>query len=162
MGAPHIIIYKSKVSSSEYIRRLFAIFMTDNWVWFVIPVVAIAGLSFLNPKFIIVALMVVFIVIPMVLSLLYFNYALNNEARISIIEKGIELKVEGIFFKPLQDNMKACCYTWEYFKRAKFYQWGVVLQPAKQYRILILPSNAFENEKQRSECIAFIKHNLLQ
>ena len=162
MSASHIIIYNSKVSSSEYIKRLFTIFMSDNWAWFVFPVVAIASLSVLNLKFIIVALMVVFIVIPMVLSLLYFNYALSNEALITITEKYVELKVEGITFKPLQDNSKSCNYEWDYFNKAKFYPWGIVLQPEKRYRILILPSSAFENEKQRSECIAFIKHNLLQ
>lgn len=142
-------------------KRLFTIFMTDNWAWFVVPIVALAGLSVLNTNFIIVALMVVFIVVPMVLSLLYFNYALTDEARISISEKNIELIVEGIVFNLLQDNAKPHFYKWEDFRNVRLFQWGIALQPAKRYRLLMIPAAAFENEKQCTECIAFIKEKIL-
>lgn len=160
MSAAHINIYNCKISSSEYIKRLFAIFMADNWAWFVVPTVVLAGLSALNIKFIILALMFVFIVVPMVLSLLYFNYALTDEARISISDKNIELNVEGIVFNLLQDNVKPYCNKWESLKNVRFSQWGIALQPAKRYRLIMIPASAFENEKQCTQCVAFIKEKI--
>ena len=82
-------------------------FLADNWLWMVLPV-AICGLLaiFIDVRFIIVALMVLFVILPMVLSLLYFYYGLSVEARWSIMEKTATIDGTGITLDFTDERMK--------------------------------------------------------
>ena len=69
-------------------RRLSGIFLADNWLWMVLPVALCGVLAvWIDVRFVIVALMVLFVVLPMLLALLYFYYGFSPEARWSIMEK---------------------------------------------------------------------------
>ena len=151
-----------KVTSGDYVKRLFSAYMARHWVWFALPVLILIGLSIVNIKFIIVALMVLFIIIPMALSFIYFNYALTDEARLSITEKELKVTVEGLYIKILNDSGKEYFYYWEEFYGCKIGEWGIALQHKGSYRFLMIPATAFNDEKQRTACIAFIKRKLLR
>ena len=75
------------VPSGLYMRRLCLLFIADYWLWLVLPVALCAVLAlWVDVRFVIVAMMVLFIILPMVLALLYFYYGLSPEARWSIMD----------------------------------------------------------------------------
>ena len=155
-------IENCKVTSGDYVKRLFSAYMSRHWWWFVLPVLILLGLSIVNIKFIIVALMVLFIIIPMALSLIYFNYALTDEARLSITEKELKVTDEGISIKSLNDSEQEYFLYWKEFYGYEIGGWGIALQHKGWYRFLMIPATAFNDEKQRTACIAFIKRELLR
>jgi len=100
-------IENCSVTSGVYIRQLCTMFLTDNWLWMVAPVAVCAILAiWLDVRFIIVALMVLFIVMPMILSLLYLYYGLSPEARWSIMEKTTTIDRDGITLSFADERMK--------------------------------------------------------
>lgn len=82
-------------------------FLADNWLWMVLPVALCGALAiFIDVRFIIVALMVLFVILPMVLALLYFYYGLSPEARWSIMEKTATIDGSGIMLDFTDERMK--------------------------------------------------------
>ena len=82
-------------------------FLADNWLWMVLPV-AVCGILaiFIDVRFVIVAMMVLFIVLPMVLALLFFYYGLSPEARWSIMEKSVHIDENAITLDFTDERMK--------------------------------------------------------
>lgn len=71
------------------------------------PVALCAVLAmWIDMRFVIVALMVLFIVLPMILSLLYIYYGLSPEARWSIMEKTVTVDEHGITLDFTDERMK--------------------------------------------------------
>ena len=88
-------------------RHLCSMFMADNWLWMVLPVAVCGMLAiFIDVRFIIVAMMILFVVMPMLLALLYFYYGLSPEARWSIIEKTATIDDSGITLDFADNRMK--------------------------------------------------------
>ena len=107
-------IESCSISSSTYMRHLCAMFLADNWLWMAAPIAVCAILAlWIDVRFIIVALMVLFIVLPMILSLLFFYYGLSPEARWSIMEKTTTLDQEGMTLTFTDDRMKKHAIRWD-------------------------------------------------
>lgn len=88
-------------------RQLCYMFLADNWLWMALPVAVCAMLAiFIDVRFVIVAMMVLFIVLPMVLALLFFYYGLSPEARWSIMEKSLDVDENGITLDFTDERMK--------------------------------------------------------
>jgi hypothetical protein len=76
-------------------------------VWLALPVATCAVLAiWVDVRFVIVAMMALFIVLPMILALLYFYYGLSQEARWSIMEKAVILDDKGITLEFTDERMK--------------------------------------------------------
>ena len=88
-------------------RQLCYMFLADNWLWMALPVAVCGMLAiFIDVRFVIVAMMVLFIVLPMVLALLFFYYGLSPEARWSIMEKSLDVDENGITLDFTDERMK--------------------------------------------------------
>ena len=95
------------VTSGCYMKHLCSMFLADNWLWMVLPVAVCGMLAiFIDVRFIIVALMILFVVLPMLLALLYFYYGLSPEARWSIMEKTATIDDSGITLDFADERMK--------------------------------------------------------
>ena len=95
------------VTAGSYMRELCLMFLADNWLWLVLPVAVCAMLAiWVDVRFAIVAMMVLFIVLPMVLALLYFYYGLSQEARWSIMDKSLTIDDAGITLEFTDERMK--------------------------------------------------------
>ena len=82
-------------------------FLADNWLWMVLPIAVCGMLAiFIDVRFIIVALMILFVVLPMLLALLYFYYGLSPEARWSIMEKTATIDDSAITLDFVDERMK--------------------------------------------------------
>ena len=89
-------------------------FLADNWLWMVLPIAICAILAFfVDVRFIIVGMMILFIVMPMVLALLYFYYGFSPEARWSIMEKTLTIGNEGITLTFTDERMKKHAIGWD-------------------------------------------------
>ena len=95
------------VTAGSYMRELCLMFLADNWLWLVLPVAVCVVLAiWVDVRFAIVAMMVLFIVLPMVLALLYFYYGLSPEARWSIMDKSLTIGDAGITLEFTDERMK--------------------------------------------------------
>lgn len=107
-------IENCSVSSGTYMRHLCAMFLADNWLWMVAPVAVCALMAvWIDIRFVIVAMMVLFIVLPMVLALLFFYYGLSPEARWSIMEKSMTIDSTGMTLSFLDERMKTHVINWD-------------------------------------------------
>lgn len=107
-------IEKNSVTSGSYMKQLCFMFLSDYWFWMILPVAVCGMLAyFIDVRFVIVALMVLFIVLPMVLSLLYFYYGLSPEARWSIMEKTADIDDKGITLNFTDERMKKHVIPWD-------------------------------------------------
>lgn len=109
-----ITIENCSVTAGTYMKRLCLMFLADNWLWMVLPVAICAVAAvFVDVRFIIVALMVLFVVLPMILALLYFYYGLCPEARWSIMEKSALVDEAGMTLSFTDTRMKKHAINWD-------------------------------------------------
>ncbi len=102
-----MVIEGVSVTSGTYMRHLCLMFLADNWLWMVLPVALCGVLAvWIDVRFVIVALMVLFVVLPMVLALLYFYYGFSPEARWSIMEKSVTITGVDITMDFTHERMK--------------------------------------------------------
>ena len=132
------------VTSGAYMRHLCAMFLADNWLWMLAPV-AVCGILavWVDVRFVIVAMMVLFIVLPMVLALLYFYYGLSPEARWSIIEKTVTLNEEGMTLDFVDERMKKHVIRWDDVRYIieKDDVVSLMLAGGRRYTCLMLPAS---------------------
>jgi hypothetical protein len=121
-------------------------FLADSWLWLILPV-AVCGILaiFIDVRFVIVAMMVLFIVLPMILALLYFYYGLSPEARWSIMEKTAVINDEGITLNFVDERMRTHVIRWNDV-RSIIEEEDVLLLMlrGKRYTCLMLPSSAID------------------
>lgn len=95
------------VSAGFYMRHLGALFLADNWFYMLAPLALCAVLAvWIDVRFVIVAMMVLFMVIPLLLVMLYFYYGLSPEARWSIMEKEISIDNQCLTLSFVDERMK--------------------------------------------------------
>lgn len=127
-------------------RHLCLLFLADNWLWMVLPVALCAILAaWIDVRFIIVALMVLFIAMPMILSLLYFYYGFSPEARWSIMEKDVDINNEGATMTFTDPRMKTHAIRWDDVREIIIKNDALLLMlNGKRYTCLMLPSSAVD------------------
>ena len=102
------------VTAGCYMKKLCGLFFADNWLWMLAPVAVCAVLAvWIDVRFVILALMVLFIVLPMILSLLYFYYGFSPEARWSIMEKQADVAPDGLTLSFTDERMKKHAIRWD-------------------------------------------------
>lgn len=90
-------------------------FLRHQWLWLVLPLLLCVGLAITihDVRWAIVGLMILFIVIPMLLALAYFNYALSMEARWSLLEKAITVREDGLLLQFTDERMHDHLIRWD-------------------------------------------------
>ena len=82
MNKTHIETFSYQLSPQYYFNRLLKIWLHNNWGWLLSFFLLLVGLSIQNPLFIYVGLIILFLVFPMIISYLWFAYALHPDCRI--------------------------------------------------------------------------------
>lgn len=147
------------ITTSEYSRLLFSIFWSDNWFWFVLPVVLFAALGLLDWRYFVVALMTVLVVIPMVMALIYFNYMLTVETRWSIVEKTVSAGSGGLLlnFGQGKNTLVGWKMTSGVYVKGSYV---IVKLNVRRYQYLVFPRAAFVTP-QDFQCFArLVSENL--
>lgn len=95
-------------SPAVYIRCLLGMWFKRYGVWVVLPVIICAVLGAVaDIRWFIAAMMIVFLLTPMLLAYLYFYYMLTPEARRAIMPMQLALHADGaldITYQPLPDS----------------------------------------------------------
>ena len=135
-----------QVSSGAYMRHLSLMFLSDNWLWMVAPVAVCGVLAvWFDVRFVIVALMVLFVVLPMILALLYFYYGFSPEARWSIMEKTACLDADGITLHFTDERMKTHVIPWGDVRYIIEKDDALMLMlRGKRYTCLMLPASVVD------------------
>ena len=139
-------IEQCSIPSGTYMRHLCLMFLADNWLWMVAPVAVCAVLAvWIDVRFVIVALMVLFVALPMLLSLLYFYYGFSPEARWSIMEKSVMLDDKAITLDFTDKRMKTHVIGWDDVRYIieKDDAWLLMLN-GKRYTCLMLPASIID------------------
>lgn len=132
------------VSAGFYMRHLGALFLTDNWFYMVAPLALCAVLAiWIDVRFVIVAMMVLFMVIPLLLAMLYFYYGLSPEARRSIMEKAVAIDNQSMTLSFVDERMKKHVIRRDDVRQIieKDDAFLVMLR-GKRYTCLMLPASA--------------------
>ena len=139
-------IENCSISASHYMRQLCSMFVADNWLWMVLPLALCAILAFfIDVRFVIVAMMVLFIVMPLVLAMLYFYYGLSPEARWSIMEKELTIDKEGITLTFTDERMKKHIIAWDnVLDIVEKDDVCLLMLRGKRYTCLMLPASAVD------------------
>lgn len=133
------------ITASEYSKLLFSIFWSNNWFWFVLPVVLFAALGMLDWRYFVVALMALLVVIPMVMALVYFYYMLTVETRWSIVEKTVTASNDGLLLDFGQG--KTALVGWKMVSGVYAKGSYVLVQlNVRRYQYLVLPRGAFAGQ----------------
>lgn len=136
-------IGKCNVTAGEYMRHLCTLFLADNWLWMVLPLAVCGVLAYwIDVRFIIVALMVLFVVMPMILGLIYFYYGFSPEARWSIMEKTATLDDKGLNLFFTDERMKTHAIGWDDVRHIIEKEDVVMLMlKGRRYRCLMFPAS---------------------
>lgn len=122
-------------------------FLADNWLWMVLPVAVCGVLAvWVDVRFIIVALMALFLVLPMILALLYFYYGFSPEARWSIMEKTVDINLDGMVLSFSDARMKKHAIRWDDVRHIIEKDDAVLLMLAggRRYTCLMLPASVVD------------------
>lgn len=79
-------------SSGDYLSVLLSLWIPRYGWTIILPIAICAAVGFVyDPRFLLIALMLLFIVVPMLMSFLYTYYMLTPEARRAVIRKQVEI-----------------------------------------------------------------------
>ena len=133
-----------QVGADTYMRHLCLMFLADNWLWMCLPMAVCAVLAaWIDVRFVIVALMVLFVAMPMVLALLYFYYGFSPLARWSIMEKNALVHDRGITLTFTDTRMKTHVISGDDVREIveKEDVWMIMVN-GNRYNCLMLPASA--------------------
>ena len=139
-----------KLSAGAYMRQLFPLYLKRKWWLFVFVVLPFPVLALWNLNFLYAALMVEFFVIPMMLGLAYFYYAMSEECVSSIRRCCVrigEYGIERVFVDGENAVVSVKKTGWKAFCRCDVSEAGIRLFHADKDVVFdFIPSSAFSDE----------------
>ncbi len=95
-----------KISPTAYLQKVLKAFIADWWPLLALPVLVCASLAVVSVNFLIVALMLVFVAVPMAMALLYIYYVLSLEASWSVADKSVVQRPNGDLLLTFADERR--------------------------------------------------------
>ncbi|MDD6141822.1 MAG: hypothetical protein PUB61_10565 [Bacteroidales bacterium] len=138
-----------QVPASAYMRRLFADWLADRWWTMAAVVLPFVGLSFVDLRFVYVALMAGFIVVPMLLGFVYFYYAFRPIAVSAVRRQAARIDDDGITIVYLNDEqcVGETRYEWAAFDDCTVADGYIRLDfVGARYDFLLVPHESFATE----------------
>lgn len=135
--------------ASTYMRQLFADWLADRWWTVVAVVLPFVALSFVDVRFVYVALMAGFIVVPMLLGFVYFYYAFRPVAVSAVRRQLARIDDAGITVVFLNDDL--CVgetrYEWAAFDDCTVADGYIRLDfVGGMYGFMLVPKESFATE----------------
>ena len=130
-------------------RQLFADWLADRWWTVVAVVLPFVALSFVDVRFVYVALMAGFIVVPMLLGFVYFYYAFRPVAVSAVRRQLARIDDAGITVVFLNDDL---CVGETRYEWAAFYDCTVADGYIRldfvggMYGFMLVPQESFATE----------------
>ena len=151
-----------RVNPGEYIGYVFRRYAMRYWWVAALPIVACLCLAAVNVNFLLVALMLAFVAVPLLLTMVYIKYGLTLESRWSILEKDMELCDNGIALTFEDEKLPHHLLKWEEFEGFRVNRKGIVLHFKKPFRYFMIPASSLADTASAQECITRINNHLHQ
>ncbi|MGM9832723.1 MAG: hypothetical protein ACI31A_03435 [Candidatus Limisoma sp.] len=138
-----------QVPASVYMRRLFADWLADRWWTVAAVVLPFVGLSFVDLRFVYVALMAGFIVVPMLLGFVYFYYAFRPVAVSAVRRQVARIDDGGITIVYLNEEQPVgeAHYEWTAFGDCTVADGYIRLEFVdRTYAFLLVPQESFATD----------------
>lgn len=157
-----------KVHPQTLVRILMSMWIKRNWWWIATPAVIalIVAAALHDLRFVLVALIWVFLVAPPIMIMVYFYHALSPEARYSIRWHTITITREGIVInypEEAREEEGDATYpvlpddiiSWEQITSSEnLPQYTVITLHDNPYKVIIIPTSIWDTPAAAS---AFIK-----
>ncbi len=103
-----------RVEAGQYVRPMLRMFFGRNWMWFALPLLAAGATAICTAdvRWAIVGLILLFMVFPMIMVLIYINYALTLEVRWSLMEKTMHIDGDGVHMSFADARMRDRSISW--------------------------------------------------
>lgn len=144
-----------KVGASTLATYIMKLWCRRNWWLIALPPAACLVLAAaVDVKFLLIALMMVFVILPPIMITVYFYHALAPEARMSILPHRTQLSEEGLrlVYEPMAEDIPARdddMITWSRIKGIKTTQEYIAYRlDSGKYCILLIPRSAFKSPEQ--------------
>lgn len=138
-----------QVPASAYMRRLFADWLADRWWTVAAVVLPFVCLSFVDLRFIYVALMAGFIVVPMLSGFVYFYYAFRPVAVSAVRRQAARIDDAGITIVYLNEEQSVgeTHYEWAAFDDCTVADGYIRLDfVGGTYGFMLVPQESFATE----------------
>lgn len=97
MTKPLAITEVFRTEAGTYMRIVLGRWLRQNYWWLVVPTLLCLALAItVSAAFVFVALIVVFLLYPMSMMIVYFNYALSPEACAEVSAHRVEFTTDGL------------------------------------------------------------------
>lgn len=106
------------IQSKAYLNRLAVLWLSDRWMWLVLPVIAVIAWALFDIRAIYVGLILIFLLYPMALTLVWFDYALSPQSMRAVTPKRLTVSDRGLHFEFLpksedQQPLEPVSYSWD-------------------------------------------------
>lgn len=162
MEPQRIKLHDIAISQSLFGRILLYRHLRRRWWAYALPVTMCAALSFLDIRFLLVALMIVFIMVPMALLLVYINHGLDPVNRYNIMRKELSADTNGLTLVMDEDyglkNPTATLHRNEITHRSTFAHCLLLDLRSARHRFIAIPLTAFAGEQQLRTFLALLNN----
>lgn len=147
-----------RISSSRYFSIIFRDLLKKWWSVALLLFLLLVAVTCCDLRFGIVLLMVLFLVLPMIVLLVYYNYALRPEAFYSVVEKVALIGDAGI--DCIYDEQQRSVLAWERVERVVLAKDAYHIYTGP-HTYFYLPKDAFADAAmlQQFEQLVFCKIN---
>lgn len=109
-----------KVQAGDYMKRVFAMWLSRHAWWLLLLLAACALLCAVDVKWSVIAFILCIAGLMMLMSLVYFNYAFSPLARWSVMEKTAVIDKAGLHFTFEHPKMNDHFISWNEVTRIDF------------------------------------------
>ena len=146
-----------RTDSYQYMRAVAEVWSGRWWWAIVLPVISCFALGMaLNPAFVFVAFMIVFLIVPLVMMFLYFYHALTPEARMAILSKRLRISPESgieVVYEPIGESESAPASThvsWDEVTDIEYRNRDVMMHlSGSRYRFMLVPYDAMRDSDRQ-------------
>ncbi len=151
-----------KTDSGQYMKAVAELWAGRWWWTIALPIATCFILAYtVNVAFVFVGLMLVFIVVPMIMSLLYFYYAFSPEAIIAIRNKRLHIIPNEritINYEPIEENTEtpypSTSINWDEIVMMEYRNRDIMLRlSGSRYRFLLIPYEAIGTLEQQTSLL---------
>lgn len=156
-----IELQEFSIPQGTFARILLLRHLHRTWWIYAMPVAACAALAFLDVRFLLVALMVVFIMIPMALLLVYINHGLDPVNRYNIMRKSLTADADKLTMAINEEyglKNKNVTFNWnEIDSRHRISSHCLLLNlRTARHRFIAIPISSFADERQLRSFLGYL------
>lgn len=137
----------NNIPATVYNAILRSMYLRRNGVWLVLPFLACFAAGFIDVRFLIAGLLFLVVVMPMAVALIYYNYALVQESRWSILTKEIDFDDDKLMLRFSHERMRDVVLPYSGFEsRTVSHSCLILFLDRRRYRFLAIPFSAFNGD----------------